>query len=161
MALGIHLDHRQKRKAAGMGVFLNMESQRKFLKTASNAELELQNQSLQSEIKRVGMRNVYLDTTCRSMEEDHDEMQTKLVKARVRVKELEDMLVNSWRPQHQHINWHQDGFQDENTHKDSFLMDFENSCITDFNSKYLGQEHPTGPERHKNKQWAAIIKGQV
>ena len=76
-------------------------------------------------------------------------------------KYLQDMMSKSWRPQHKHINWCQDGFQGENTHKDNFLMEFENSCITDFNFAHPGQEHPTGPERYKNEQWAAVIKGQV
>ena len=88
-------------------------------------------------------------------------LQEDVLELRRENKYLQDMMSKSWRPQHQHINWHQDGFQGENTHKDSFLMDFENSCITDFNSKYPGQEHPTGPERYKNEQWAAIIKDQV
>ena len=43
MALGIHLDNKQTRfhiQAAGMGVFLDMETQRKFMKTMSNTELQ-------------------------------------------------------------------------------------------------------------------------
>ena len=39
MALAIEMNNRMKRKAAAMGVFLNVETQRKFLKIASNAEL--------------------------------------------------------------------------------------------------------------------------
>ena len=40
MALGIELDNRMKRKAIAMGVFLNVETQKKFLKMASNVELQ-------------------------------------------------------------------------------------------------------------------------
>ena len=40
MALAIEMNNRMKRKAAAMGVFLNVETQRKFLKMASNAELQ-------------------------------------------------------------------------------------------------------------------------
>ena len=39
MALAIEMDNRMKRKAAAMGFFLNVETQRKFLKVASNVEL--------------------------------------------------------------------------------------------------------------------------
>ena len=38
LALGIHLDNKQKRKAAAIDVFLNVASQRKFLKMASIEE---------------------------------------------------------------------------------------------------------------------------
>ena len=40
MALGIELDNRMKRKAKAMGVFLNVETQKKFLKMASNTTLD-------------------------------------------------------------------------------------------------------------------------
>ena len=40
MLLGIELHNRMKRKAQAMGVFLNVETQRKFLKMASNVELQ-------------------------------------------------------------------------------------------------------------------------
>ena len=43
MAFEIELDNRQKRKAWGWGVFLNVETQKKFLKTVSNAELQSRN----------------------------------------------------------------------------------------------------------------------
>ena len=40
MALAIHLHNKQKRKASAMGVFLNVETQRKFLKLTTAAGLE-------------------------------------------------------------------------------------------------------------------------
>ena len=40
MALGIEMNNRMKRKAAAMGVFLNAETQKKFLKMASNVEMQ-------------------------------------------------------------------------------------------------------------------------
>ena len=40
MALAIEMDNRMKRKAAAMGVFLNVETQKKFLKMTSNVELQ-------------------------------------------------------------------------------------------------------------------------
>ena len=40
MALAIEMNNRMKRKAAAMGVFLNVETQKKFLKMASNVELQ-------------------------------------------------------------------------------------------------------------------------
>ena len=40
MALAIHSHNKQKRKASAMGVFLNVETQRKFLKLTTAAGLE-------------------------------------------------------------------------------------------------------------------------
>ena len=40
IALGIEMDNRMKRKAAAMGVFLNVETQKKFMKMASNVQLQ-------------------------------------------------------------------------------------------------------------------------
>ena len=37
-----------------------------------------------------------------------------------------------------------------------FLMDFENSCLTDWRG-----DVPKGPNRHENPQWASMIKSQV
>ena len=39
LAPGIHLDNKQKRNAAAIDVFLNVETQRKILKVATNREL--------------------------------------------------------------------------------------------------------------------------
>ena len=43
MAFAIEMNNRMKRKAAAMGVFLNVETQKKFLKMASNVELQNRN----------------------------------------------------------------------------------------------------------------------
>ena len=40
LALQAHMDTKQKRKASSVGVFLNAETQRKFLKMSSNAQLQ-------------------------------------------------------------------------------------------------------------------------
>ena len=40
MTLAIEMDNRMKRKATAMGVFLNVETQKKFLKMTSNVELQ-------------------------------------------------------------------------------------------------------------------------
>ena len=44
--------------------------------------------------------------------------------------------------------------------RDSFLMDFENACLSQHwdSSK---NEHPKGVQRHLNLEWAAMIKTQV
>ena len=47
MALAIEMNNRMKRKAKAMGVFFNTETQKKFLKMASNVELQ---KELQSEV---------------------------------------------------------------------------------------------------------------
>ena len=40
LALQAHIDNKQKRKATAIGVFLSVETQRKFLKVASNVQLD-------------------------------------------------------------------------------------------------------------------------
>ena len=52
MALAIEMNNRMKRKAAAMGVLLNVETQKKFLKMASNAELQKSNVKLQNKIEQ-------------------------------------------------------------------------------------------------------------
>ena len=46
MALAIEMDNRMKRKARAMGVFLNVETQRKFLKMVSNVKLQREKECL-------------------------------------------------------------------------------------------------------------------
>ena len=43
------MDNRQKRKAQAMGVFLNVETHRKFMKMSSSQELEQENKSLKEQ----------------------------------------------------------------------------------------------------------------
>ena len=52
MTLAIEMNNRMKRTAAAMGFFLNVETQRKFLKMASNAELQKSNVKLQNTIEQ-------------------------------------------------------------------------------------------------------------
>ena len=166
MALAIEMSNRVKRKTQAIGVFLNMETQRKFLKTASNAELQ---QRLESQDSIIGImhkqacdRAIAFDRMREECESrDVEGLLEEVTELRYKNEYLQDMLSKSWRPGHKYINWCQDGFQGMNKHTDNFLMEFENSCVTDFNSKYPGQQRPTGPERYKNKQWATIIKEQV
>ena len=73
------------------------------------------------------------------------------------IDELRVQLTNSWRPQHKDINWLKDGFVGEHTARGCFLMGFENAVLEDFQKVYPGEEIPTGPERHKNKEWAALM----
>ena len=41
-----------------------------------------------------------------------------------------------------------------------FLMDFENACLSqDWDSSK--REHPKGPDRYKDPEWAAMIQSQV
>ena len=68
MALGIHLDSKQERRARAMDVFLNVEMQRKFMKMASNVELqkELSHRTYfynekQLDIARLAQRNTRLN----------------------------------------------------------------------------------------------------
>ena len=56
MALGIYLDNKRKRKASAMGVFLNVETQRKFLRVSTNQELEDRNKQLEAENKKLKQR---------------------------------------------------------------------------------------------------------
>ena len=69
------------------------------------------------------------------------------------------MLTNSWRPGHKYIDWSR-GFAIGEDHiaKDNFLMNLENSCLADFGQ---GDNYPRGPERYKDKEWAAFMKKQV
>ena len=43
--------------------------------------------------------------------------------------------------------------------RNAFLMDFENSCLSDWDS--FKRPHPKGPNRHLDPEWAAMIKSQV
>ena len=68
LALGIHMDNKQKRKASALSVFLNVETQRKFMKMASNVELqkELSHRTYfynekQLDIARLAQRNTRLN----------------------------------------------------------------------------------------------------
>ena len=56
IALGIEMDNRMKRKAAAMGVFLNVETQKKLLKLSSNQELREENRKLE---ERLASKVVY------------------------------------------------------------------------------------------------------
>ena len=45
-----------------------------------------------------------------------------------------------------------------NAIKDSFMMDFENSCLA---NKWGSRPHPKGDKRHLDKDWAKMIQSQV
>ena len=49
LALQAYMDNKQKRKATAIGVFLDVETQRKFMKVASNAERDKQVHRLQTD----------------------------------------------------------------------------------------------------------------
>ena len=63
MALAIEVNNRMKRKAAAMGVFLNVETQKKFLKMASNVELQkvLQQESNTLDIYKKQFEDLHCD----------------------------------------------------------------------------------------------------
>ena len=75
--------------------------------------------------------------------------------------EMNDRMTASWRPRHKDIDWQ--SRSEENTHKDNFLMDFENECLVHFQQDRQGADtpYPKGPERYKDKEWAKFIKTQV
>ena len=72
-----------------------------------------------------------------------------------------NILINSCRPRHKDINWREDGFDGEHMARDCFLIDFENTDIEHFKTEQPEEDFPTGPERYKDEEWAAIIKKQV
>ena len=63
MALAIEMDNRMKRKATAMGAFLNVETQKKFLKMTSNVELqkELHREVNTLDIYRKQIENLHCD----------------------------------------------------------------------------------------------------
>ena len=44
--------------------------------------------------------------------------------------------------------------------RDNFMMDFENSCLSE-NWDDANKQHPTGILRHADAEWATMIKSQV
>ena len=70
---------------------------------------------------------------------------------------LKTEMTRSWRPRHKDIDWRTGG--EDNTHRDDFLMDFENACLADFTRETA--DYPKGPERYKDEEWAKYIKTQV
>ena len=96
MALGIHLDNKQKRKAQAMGVFLDMETQRKFMKAASNAELQRQITDLKQRLELQESFNSNLLKTVAKQNSTIREQDRELVLVRmdhVRIRQLKDDLV--------------------------------------------------------------------
>ena len=62
MALAIEMNNRMKRKAKAMGVFLNEETQRKFLKMTSNVQLQEENKKLKLDIQvKENWYNIMID----------------------------------------------------------------------------------------------------
>ena len=88
-------------------------------------------------------------------------MLKKIVELHSENDRLQNMLSTCLRPRHKDINWVKDVFDGEQHSRDCSLMDFETSCLEDFQKLHPGEETPTGPERHKNKEWAAFIKRHV
>ena len=44
--------------------------------------------------------------------------------------------------------------------RDDFMMDFENCCLA-YNWDCRKKEHPKGPKRHEDSEWASMIKSKV
>ena len=171
--------------AAAVSFFLDREGHLEFLRAATNQELEAENKRLREELERKTQECVYYYTELCSSEntnqfynekidgleanaesaghcinkyrEKVDRLEACAASAEKCIDELRVQLTNSWRPQHKDINWLKDGFEGEHTARDCFLMDFENAVLEDFQKVYPGEEIPTGPERHKNKEWAALM----
>ena len=55
---------------------------------------------------------------------------------------------------------HIDKYEILTLERDNFMMDFENACLSQ-NWDSSRREHPKGPNRHKDPEWAAMIQSQV
>jgi len=55
---------------------------------------------------------------------------------------------------------HIDKYEILTVERDNFMMDFENECLSQRwdNSK---RQHPTGPKRHEDTEWATMIQSQA
>ena len=82
-------------------------------------------------------------------------LEDRTTRVEIENKRLQDMLTSSWRPRHKDVDWSKSK-EEENRHRDDFLMDFENSCLA-----YFGDNFPTGPQCHTNKEWTTSFKRQV
>ena len=161
--------------AAAMDVFLDNETQKKFLRVTTTQELEMDNTKLAKQLKdkdeecghwyteahSLGRKNKALIAHLIVAEDEGDAMMKKITELHSENDRLQNMLCTCLRPRHKDINWVKDGFDGEQASRDCFLMDFENSCLEDFQKLHPGEETPTGPERHKHKEWAALIKQHV
>ena len=90
IALGIEMDNRMKRKAAAMGGFLNVETQKKFLKMSSNVELQgkvAEERKIAGDLYNWNQRVV--ETTCRQNTEIR-KLDTEIRKLNVENQKLKD-----------------------------------------------------------------------
>ena len=69
LALGIHLDNKQKRKASAIGAFLNVATQRKLIKMATNHHLELELDYAAQKFYDLKMENEELKAWCLGMQD--------------------------------------------------------------------------------------------
>ena len=106
MALAIEMNNRMKRNAAAMGVFLNVETQKKFMKMASNVELqkELQCGSNTLDIYRDQFENLHSDFLMKDQENINLQRETKRLQEQV---ECQERVIDNythwlqvWKDQH-------------------------------------------------------------
>ena len=107
MALAIEVNNRMKRKAAAMGVFLNVETQKKFLKMASNVGLQevlqhesntldsykMQFEDLHCDFLRKDRENEWLRGKNGRLEEDVGLQAAKIKKLKSENQELQESYV--------------------------------------------------------------------
>ena len=175
------LEKERKRDAAQMsavavGFFLDREGHKKFLRTATNQELEAENIKLKyenehlknavdektdecgyyySESMKHERAGIHLFAELEQARDSWDELDKENERLKIKIRSQESMLVQSWRPRHKDIDWKT--MSEENTHRDAFLMDFENSCLADF----ARESYPQGLERCKDEMWRTHIQSQV
>ena len=146
------LKKERKRKAQAIGVFLNVETQRKFMKMASNVELRADSEQKDDFIDELqGNASVLLDYNKQLLLEN--------LQLHGHIFDLKDALTEAWRPRHKDIDW--GTMSKENAHRNDFLMDFENACLADFRRDNRFTSDPVGTERYKEENWAEFMKTQV
>ena len=172
MALGTEMEKKRdaaQMSAAAVGFFLDHEGHKKFLRTTTNQELEAENNRLREDLQRKTEECDYYFTESKKHEragihlfaeleqarDSWDELVKKNERLERKTRSQESMLVQSWRPRHKDIDWKT--MSEENTHRDAFLMDFENSCLADF----AMESYPQGLERCKDEMWRTHIQSQV